>query len=124
MVRSAGERKGLVLFVRRRRQRRKRRLGHARRPLPGSHPRAVGGRARRGGGDGAQSFWSGRGVAIPGRGGCNADSLLPAGRRRLTRGYATSRENTSGSTLPPERTATATLFLRSTLPVITAASAT
>ena len=38
--------------------------------------------------------------------------------------YATRRENSSGSTLPPESTATATLPVMSILPVIKAASAT
>src|SRR5581483_4426606 len=39
-------------------------------------------------------------------------------------GHATSRENTSGSTLPPDKTATATLPLTSILPLSNAASAT
>src|SRR5580692_10569427 len=123
MVRPAGEREGAVLLVRRRRQRRERRLGHAERPLSRADPRAMACRAGRGGGDGAQSLRSGGGVAVSGRRWRDANPVLPAGGRGVIR-YATSRENSSGSTLPPESTATATLSLTSILPVITAASAT
>src|SRR5271169_555182 len=147
MVRPTREREGVVLFVRRRRQRRERRLGHPERPLSRADKRAMGRRAGRGGGDGTQSLRPGRGVAVSGQRRRHANPLLPAWRGRLghekwrpvfrkddaperelcgrlTARYATSRENNSGSTLPPDRTATATLSLTSILPVITAASAT
>src|SRR5579871_3910669 len=54
-----------------------------------------------------------------GRGATRLAACVAAGKRQ-----ATSRENTSGSTLPPDNTATATLPLTSILPLSKAASAT
>src|SRR5215467_12634004 len=118
-----------VLLVRRRRQGRERGLGSPGRTLSCPGRRAVDRGTGFSADYGAQPFRPGGRLALSRFRRYHPNPLLHAWRGSLIAApgracQATSRENTSGSILPPDSTATAILFLTSTLPCITAASAT